>query len=948
MLELNAVKQRFFALNHDRLNRMRETLRGRQREVIDLLPLLFHINHSAVPGYVSDTTPVGISDYTPANRMIETLIRIVPGVEYKRRAMARYDIHAMFLMGSCGTIAHSTGSDFDVWLCHSPDLSMMQIADLQDKASAIEKWAAGFDLEVHFFLMNAEHFRSGKVVELSHESSGSAQHHLLLDEFYRTGLLLAGRYPIWWLVPPREERRYEEYTQRLLREGVVRVNETIDFGGLPRAPAEEFFGASLWQLYKSIDSPYKAALKLMLMETYAAEYPEVDLLSLRFKETVHEGHVDLVQLDPYIMLYRKIEEYLQAQGDEDRLALLRRCFYFKVNEQLGQTASRQDWAGEVMRKLVEEWGWSSDYLHLLDSRRRWKIHQVLEERTSLVRALTQSYHALSRFGRIQNVLARINQNDLNILGRKLYAAFERKAGKIDIVNRGISEDVWEAHLSIHQAGGKERSGWTLYRGMVQADEAEQYRPLKRSHSVAELLAWCYFNQLAGERTVFSLYPRDSALTVNEVRGIMRALEQFHPASYLEPAGFEVLAQPPTLQRAVLFINVGVRPETVRTREGMQLTSDKTDALSYGGVCENQVLSLDQIMLTSWQEVMAYSFEGESCVFDCLASYMRASPPPGPRPPQVKAHCFSSVQSMSAVRRIEELFEDVISCYYSDDPYRETTRYVVLVGQKYYVLSHEDGQLVHQRLESHNELLHYLSEPVNCYRPVIIDRHALPHDILPMIYGNNKPDVVQIYCVEENQAVYLYFLDERGSLFHRRAPKSEVHMLVRHYRRFLATVAARQQMQPAAGRGRGVGTRRVEVFQGHKRYHGKSVLASYQEEPDDGSQSPLEIQVITGVSDKGRPEFTIYIDDREFTSIEFGDGLYRKVAEYVLERRKGGQRYPIHITDIDLAPALVGAKSSDQLQSVHYLEYKRQIEDRLNLALAGLGDVYAARMMSQSS
>lgn len=946
MSEHDIIKQRFFALNRDRLTRAGDCLRPRQRDVIDLLPFLFHVNHESLPGYISDATPTGISDYTPGRRVNEALPRLLPGVKYKRRALARYDIHSMFLMGSSGTIAHSSGSDFDIWLCHAPDLSVMQIADLQDKAKAIEKWAAGFGLEVHFFLMNADHFRSGKVVELSTESSGSAQHHLLLDEFYRTGILLAGRYPIWWLVPPEEESSYEEYTQRLLRNGVVRINETIDFGGLPRAPAEEFFGAALWQLYKSIDSPYKAALKLMLTETYAAEYPEVNLLSLQFKRAVHTGPVELTRLDPYVMLYRKIEEYLQSQGDDDRLELMRRCFYFKVGMPLSRAdiAAREDWCSDVMKQLVRDWGWSEDYLHHLDTRKRWKIHQVLEERTSLVRALTQSYHALSRFGRLQNMLARIDQNDLNILGRKLYAAFERKAGKIDIVNRGISDDVRESHLSIHQTGGRDRGGWTLYRGPVGMDETESNRPLKRCRSVVELLTWCHVNQLIDERTVISLYARDSALDITTLRGILRALERLLPGSHLEPASFEALDKPPATLQTALFVNIGILPDTARLREGKHLTSDKSDALSYGGVCENRILSIDQIMLTSWKEVMALTHEGEECILEALAAHMRSSPPPGARPPMVRAYCFSPGQSMSAVRRVEELFSDVMDCYYSDDPHRLAARYVLLVGNRYYVLSLENEQLIWRRIDSHNELLRYLSEPVNEFRPVVIDRHALTHDILPLIYRNNKPGIVQIFCVEENQAVYLYFLDERGSLFCRRAPKVALNMLVRQYRRFLAAVAARQGMQPASGRSASAGARSVEVYQGYKRYHGRSLLVAFQDDQMDDTPV-LDVQVITSLSERGEPRFTIYIEDREFSSIEFGNRLYSVVAEFIMERRKSGRRYPIHITDIDLAPELVGARSTERLQTVHYLEYKRQIEDRLNLALAGLGDEYAASMMT---
>jgi adenylate cyclase class 1 len=944
--DLGAIKQRFFVLNRDRLSRLRDSLRGRQRDVIDTLPLLFHVNHPALPGFVSEASPVGVADFAPGSRAVETLLRMIPDAEYRRRALARYDIHALYLMGSSGTIAYSSRSDFDIWLCHNPDLSAVQLADLHEKARAIEKWAAGFDLEVHFFVMNADQFRSGNVIELSHESSGSAQHHLLLDEFYRTGLLLAGRYPIWWLVPVEEEANYEDYVRRLVRDNVVRANETIDFGGLPRAPAEEFFGASLWQLYKSIDSPYKAALKLMLMEAYAAEYPDVDLLSLRFKRAIHDGNADLTRLDPYIMLYRKIEEFLAGQKDEGRLALLRRCFYFKVNEQLGRSSLQHlGWRGEVMNELTQAWGWNLAYLQKLDMHRRWKIDDVLEERRSLVSALTQSYHALSRFARVQNMLARINQNDLNTLGRKLYAAFERKAGKIEMINRGISEDMWESHLTIHQIGGREQAGWMLYRGIVPTDEASEGRPLKRSRNLVELLAWCYLNQIVDERTTFALFTRDAAITLNEVRAITRSLEQFFEGAHLRPSTFEELSQPPALARMALFINVGVQPESLRVREGMQLTSNKTDALSYGGVCENHVLSLDQLALTTWQEVMSFNYDGESGLFDCLAAYLKWSPPSaGVAPPLVRAYCFSSAQSMTLVRRVEELFSDVVDCYYTGNPHFACTRYVVVIGHKYYVLRLEGDNLVYDRVESYNDLLKYLAQPVGVYSPVVIDRYALTHDILPIIYRNNKPGVIQLYYVEENQGIYLYLIDERGSLFYRRVPKSDIGLLIRQYERFLASAADRRRMQLSA-RQRSLQAPAIEVYQGHKKYHGKSVVVRHRDEGGEETPPYLDVQVITGVRDNGRPEFTIYVAHKEFSSLEYGDALYRSVAQYIVEQRKGGQRYPIHITDIDLAHQVVGLKSPDELQSVHYLEYKRQIEDRLNLALASMVDGFAANMSS---
>ena len=67
---------------------------------------------------------------------------------------------------------------------------------LQEKALLLEEHAAQLGMQLHFFILNADAFREGRNIAISDESSGNTQHHLLLEEFYRTGLLLAGRPPL--------------------------------------------------------------------------------------------------------------------------------------------------------------------------------------------------------------------------------------------------------------------------------------------------------------------------------------------------------------------------------------------------------------------------------------------------------------------------------------------------------------------------------------------------------------------------------------------------------------------------------------------------------------------------------------------------------------------------------------------------------------------------------
>lgn len=53
---LATLRARFLHLNQGRLQRAKEGLSTRQQQVLSLLPLLFHVNHPLLPGYVSGST----------------------------------------------------------------------------------------------------------------------------------------------------------------------------------------------------------------------------------------------------------------------------------------------------------------------------------------------------------------------------------------------------------------------------------------------------------------------------------------------------------------------------------------------------------------------------------------------------------------------------------------------------------------------------------------------------------------------------------------------------------------------------------------------------------------------------------------------------------------------------------------------------------------------------
>lgn len=937
-VDVEAIKRRFLLLNKERLRRAEDCMRLNQRDFLDFLPLLFHINHPRLPGYVAKAVPSGICDYSPSERALTAANRYINRFEYKKRAMARYEILAMFLMGSSGTVAYSRKSDFDIWLCHQHDLGAEPLHELQAKATAIEAWAAEQGLEVHFFLMDAQNFKQGKIVDLSSESSGTAQYYLLLEEFYRTSLLLAGRYPAWWLVPVEQEGSYDAYLQDLYSRRIVNEGECVDFGGIPTIPAEEFFGAAVWQLFKGIDSPYKSVLKLLLMEVYASEYPAIDLLCLRFKKAIYAGEFDLDRLDPYLMLYRRLEEYLLGRNEPERLELVRRCFYFKVNQKLGQPDSAQyDWRRDLLRSMTNAWGWEREHLVVLDDRSGWKIRQVLKERGALVKELTYTYQFLSDFGRNHTQLSAINQHDLNALGRKLYAAFERKTGKVEIVNRGISQDVRESVLTLYQIRQDGRNGgWALLAEGEngEASDLASMVALKRGRHVVELLAWAYFNGLLTAATIIKVIRYDSFLAALEVEEFIRELERIVSAKRVLETSVEDLGRAVRVLQAVIVVNMGCDPQIKHLR-GQHLASNRTDAFSYGGMYENLVKSFDIIMLNSWKEVTTHHYEGREHLIGAICSYFKMMPPSrGVAPELPKVLCHSSNHRTTIQQRIERLCADLAACFYGARE-RLNSRYIMHVERGYYVIYLEEDTLRHQSILSYGELLRYLGKGRQGYGPVVVDRYALQETLLPLIFKHNRPGVVQLFYRENGAAADVYVLDENGSLFHQETEFFDGELLLGHFRRFFDSVLQRQYYQLAGLGGEPSSEVEVEYHQVSRDRQGQYHVVAREAHTAFERRGYLNVQVIAAQDDENRPSFTIYCQEMEFTSMEYGSDLFKAVASYVIKHRHGGQRYPIFITDLDLPSTMFEDYAGSRAPTADFLNYKKSIETRLNEALQGL-------------
>jgi len=936
-VDFREVKVRFLEINRARLELVQSTLSSNRQRFLQLLPLLFHINHPMMPGYVSNRCPSGLSNYRPDKQTLEEAQSLAKAFNPPRGAL-REDIYGLYLMGSAGTIAFSSKSDLDIWICHDPELDEESQTLLLQKARDLEKWAEGLSLEVHFFLINAETFRHGSTEELSEESSGSAQHILLLEEFYRTGILLAGRYPIWWLVPPQQESHYQQAVELILEKRFVHEHEVLDFGGLGNLPAEEFFGAAVWQLSKGINSPYKSALKILLAECYASEYPNVRMLGMQFKQAVHDGVTTLDKLDPYLMLHDRLDTYLRAQ-DETRLQLVRQAFYLKVRAPLTRRAPEQEeWRYRILRHLADNrWGWTEYDIKHLDSRDEWKADVVEAERKNVIHELTRSYQALSDFARRVDAGSRISKQDLTILGRKLFAAFERKVGKIDLINRGIAKDLSEMYLTIHQVKNNEsKVQWLLFRGQIPLANVESVTPLKRGRSLIELLSWCYINDVMTSATNLSVFRLGHLYPLEEAQSVFKALEKHFPKGNLEEPLFEDISQPPTLATSVLFVNHNVPATELPSSKAVPRGNSNFDAFSYSGLNLNLIKRIDWVFTTSWGEIYCFTYFSIDGIADCLTEYLeRVKNHHGKAVSESIVYTSSPEYSSVISGRVEQLLRD-LAALYVDPVAREKTRYLMAVETGYLLMRFNSDAPQIRHIESYSSLLlRTLARPNPEFHQLKVDRYTLTNTVLPFIYRFNKPNKIQLFYMEKpDSKIDIYILDEHGSLYYQSSPLYNAAILMSHYVEFIDSVIKRINMDTLDFSDAFNIDSSLELYQVKRKTDkgfevGRRILRELRPSQD------IRITVICDSIDGDQHSYRIYCGDREFSSLQFGQGLYSEVADEVIRLRSDHGHYPIHVTDVDIAFSLLDSPPGGRLQTIHYLNHKRYLELRLNKALTAL-------------
>lgn len=613
-------EQRYAELNKTRIMRACDAMSVAGRDFFSRVALYLHFNHPLIPGYVAGDVPHGISCFEPNEAQSRYLYSLSSSYgSFEQFVSKDESIIALYCMGSTSSVGQGLKSDIDCWVCVSRHLSPRRIELLEKKCLFITEMAEKRGVEINFFVVKDNKFKEKNIESADKDSCGSAQHLFLLDEFYRSSICLAGKKLVWMLVPEEAEPQYDEYVNQLFSQGIIDRQEWFDLGTCSGISPSEYYGSALWLMYKGIDSPFKAVLKIMLMEVYSSEYPKTQLLSIRMRSWMQQNPGYDLNLDSYYMVYEKITKYLKNLNDDKRTSLLRFCFYQKLSDGIRhmENPTAVSYRRSVIRSLLDVWGWTDDVRNFIENKQKWGIREIRRIYNLIFNTLMQSYQALLNFGIKNNVTDAIRMVDISVLSRKLYIAFDSSVAKVKRYNLNIGSVPAERNLSFIEVRNSHtcRDGWYLYNSSLAPQEIMDMKPLAYFADIGSAAVSAAMNGIISERTHIYLHTVNKHVTEKKIRTLVTDLQQFFRASTRILNA--TLLEPARIKRVAIFINFSTDLTLSSDYRHISSGTGGVNVFTSGVNGKSMVSSIEIVMQNNWNEVFCLPFEGSNCVFDCI-------------------------------------------------------------------------------------------------------------------------------------------------------------------------------------------------------------------------------------------------------------------------------------------------------------------------------------------
>lgn len=554
--ELEQNSRAIAANNQARIRELRRYATEGFAKVFNRVPRLLNVNRPDEPGYVPDPeTPFGVKYIDRHLWLPQEEHRIGTPPQPVRPV-----VESLFLIGSSGSVGHNASSDLDYWVCHEDGMMEGRALELfQRKLAAISKWAwEKHETEANFYLINLADLRRGHLTKLDKaETEGEVAPLLLLEEFYRTCLFVAGRQPLWPVLPLATDG--EQYFK--LSPGLAGSPESefVDLGFPSLPPPQELLAAALWLARKSEADPFKGLLKIMVLLDYVESDLTRDPLCHKVKEEILGSPEDELPVDPYIVTINRVTDYGMVYLSPEQLDLLRMASALKIigggsEQQPAFFIPNNSPKRLLLSQWAKKWHWSRDRIVHLVNYNSWPERDQLHFGAEILNMLTSVYIRIAQY-LIKKYPGQINPQDDDLA--PLAARLLTRMGGLGCTVETLPSQIHYRSISsqLYLDYDPKEGNWSLHALSGTDGRPNEHNLIYGCPRAAKAAAWLVHNRIYGSGKNLTI--NNSQLkspTAESFKGFLELLQQAFPYFELRHCDLDNLWSPGGQGKIVLALN----------------------------------------------------------------------------------------------------------------------------------------------------------------------------------------------------------------------------------------------------------------------------------------------------------------------------------------------------------------------------------------------------------
>ena len=574
--------------------RMREAIRYLPPEKFELflkIPFLLHINGPGYPGFVSGKAKAhGIFQFEKSGfYSLAIKEQIFPKSIQELVKVEDPCIISLFHIGSLGTFTQSLGSDFDYWvMIDKKRFSNERYSSLKRKLDDIVKYSRErYSQEVTFFIMDHQQVKKNHYGGNDTSEVVTVPQIFLKEEFYRTYLMLAGKVPLWSVMP---QGVVNEMEQIKIATQILSMNDdVIDLGQVQSIWPADILKGLLWHICKSVEDPVKALIKATMVFSYGFGKTEHQtLLCENIKTGYKHAGIDDYAVDPYKAVFDRILAYHET-CDPKGIHLIKNAIFFRLCGYPNVKMPKENTPKKfLLTQYINDWQLKPNQVAKLISYTDWSEAEKLLLDKAIIQRLAQMYNqAVEKSEDISRLFTTPNeQKKWNILSNKTRMRLQNKEAKIKECSTYLKKLNIKA-LGVNQVP----SGWQV---LAVTGTGNKPVVLYKNRHFVQVFGWILENQIYHRhsaslccKSMYKLFDtRDRTIGLDNLYLAVSPVKPLSDSCFVDP------------------------PETVKLLILLFFKPGK----SHQHLCSAEIL-----IINTWGEVFAKAleFDSTSAQKDCL-------------------------------------------------------------------------------------------------------------------------------------------------------------------------------------------------------------------------------------------------------------------------------------------------------------------------------------------